>query len=29
LDVLDFEFSTAAVLDEHMLFPEREFELAK
>ena len=29
LDTLDFEFSTAVVLDEHMHFPDREFELAQ
>lgn len=29
LDVLDFEFSTAVVLDKHMHFPEREFDLAR
>lgn len=29
LDVLDFEFSTAVVLDEHIQFPEREFDLAQ
>lgn len=29
LDLLDFEFSTAVVLDEHLHFPEREFSLAQ
>lgn len=29
LDVLDFEFSTAVVLDARLPFPDREFELAQ
>jgi hypothetical protein len=29
LDTLDFEYSAAAAIDEHLHFPEREFELAE
>lgn len=29
LDRLDFEFSTAVILDDHLQFPDKEFEVAQ